>query len=43
VEIREYLDLTLSVDHDIVDGAPLARFTNRFRGFIESADGLHDL
>ena len=22
IEIREYLDLTISIDHDVVDGAP---------------------
>ena len=27
IEVREYLNLTLSFDHDIVDGAPAARFT----------------
>ena len=26
VEIREYLSVTLSFDHDILDGAPAARF-----------------
>ena len=27
---REHLCLTVSFDHDIVDGAPAARFTSRF-------------
>jgi pyruvate/2-oxoglutarate dehydrogenase complex dihydrolipoamide acyltransferase (E2) component len=36
IEIREYLCLTVSVDHDIVDGAPLARFCERLRRRIES-------
>jgi hypothetical protein len=40
IEIREYLDLTVSIDHDIVDGAPAARFANTFRELIESAYGL---
>ncbi len=40
IEIREYLDLTLSVDHDIVDGAPAARFANTFRTLMESGYGL---
>jgi pyruvate/2-oxoglutarate dehydrogenase complex dihydrolipoamide acyltransferase (E2) component len=40
IEIREYLDLTLSVDHDIVDGAPAARFANTFRKLVESGCGL---
>ncbi len=38
--IREYLSLTISFDHTIVDGAPAARFTQRFKELIESAYGL---
>ncbi len=41
IEIREYLDVTISLDHNIVDGAPAARFTQRLRELIESGDGLH--
>jgi pyruvate/2-oxoglutarate dehydrogenase complex dihydrolipoamide acyltransferase (E2) component len=37
---REMLALTLSFDHDVVDGAPAARFTERLRRLLESADGL---
>lgn len=40
IEIREYLQLTVSVDHDIVDGAPAARFARRLRELIESAHGI---
>jgi len=40
IEIREYLDMTVSIDHDIVDGAPAARFVNQLRNLIESAYGL---
>ncbi len=39
-ETREYLSLTISFDHDIVDGAPAARFIGRFRKLIESGHGL---
>jgi pyruvate/2-oxoglutarate dehydrogenase complex dihydrolipoamide acyltransferase (E2) component len=39
-EIRDYLSLTVSVDHNMVDGAPAARFTERFRELIESGYGL---
>ena len=39
-EPREFLCLTISVDHDIVDGAPAARFVNRFRELIENSFGL---
>jgi len=37
---REYLCVTLSLDHDIVDGAPAARFAGRFKELVESAGGL---
>jgi hypothetical protein len=40
---RDYLSLTLTVDHDIVDGAPAARFTERLKELIESGYGLDDL
>jgi pyruvate/2-oxoglutarate dehydrogenase complex dihydrolipoamide acyltransferase (E2) component len=40
---REYLSLTISVDHDIVDGAPAARFTRRLKELIESGYGLDGL
>jgi hypothetical protein len=40
IEIREYLSLTVSFDHDIVDGAPAARFTERFKDLIEKGYGL---
>ena len=40
IEIREYLDMTVSVDHDIVDGAPAARFVNQLRGLVERGYGL---
>jgi len=32
IEPREYLHVTLSFDHDIIDGAPAARFAGRLRG-----------
>ena len=43
IESREYLSLTISVDHDIVDGAPAARFTRSLKELIESGYGLDDL
>jgi pyruvate/2-oxoglutarate dehydrogenase complex dihydrolipoamide acyltransferase (E2) component len=35
VTIREYLCLTLTFDHDVVDGAPAARFAARLKELIE--------
>jgi len=40
IALREYLSLTLSFDHSIVDGAPAARFTGRLKDLIESGYGL---
>jgi pyruvate/2-oxoglutarate dehydrogenase complex dihydrolipoamide acyltransferase (E2) component len=37
VAIREVLDLTLVIDHNVVDGAPAARFAAEFRDLLESA------
>ena len=42
IAIREYLSLTISFDHDIIDGAPAARFTQRLKELIESGYGLLD-
>ena len=36
IEPREFLSLTLSIDHEIVEGAPAARFTNRLKELLES-------
>jgi pyruvate/2-oxoglutarate dehydrogenase complex dihydrolipoamide acyltransferase (E2) component len=43
IALREYLSLTISFDHELVDGAPAARFTRRLQELIESGYGLDDL
>ena len=40
IEIREILHLTLLFDHDVVDGAPAARFAARLIDNMEKARGL---
>lgn len=40
VEPREMLSLTVVFDHDVVDGAPAARFVRRLVELIESGYGL---
>ena len=40
IEPREVLNLTVLFDHDVVDGAPAARFTSRLMELIESGYGL---
>jgi pyruvate/2-oxoglutarate dehydrogenase complex dihydrolipoamide acyltransferase (E2) component len=42
IVMRDYLSLTISFDHDIIDGAPAARFTERLKDLIESGYGLPD-
>jgi pyruvate/2-oxoglutarate dehydrogenase complex dihydrolipoamide acyltransferase (E2) component len=37
---RECLCVTLSFDHDVIDGAPAARFISRFRQLVESGYDL---
>lgn len=37
---REYLCLTISFDHNIVDGAPAARFVSCFKELVESGTGI---
>ncbi len=40
IAIREYLCMTLSFDHDSIDGAPAARFVQRLKELIEGGYGL---
>lgn len=40
IEVREFLYATILFDHDIVDGAPAARFLTRLKELIESGFGL---
>jgi pyruvate/2-oxoglutarate dehydrogenase complex dihydrolipoamide acyltransferase (E2) component len=42
VEPRYVLDLTVSFDHDVVDGAPAARFVKRLVELIEKGYGLEE-
>jgi pyruvate/2-oxoglutarate dehydrogenase complex dihydrolipoamide acyltransferase (E2) component len=42
IEIRDYLNMTINFDHDMIDGAPAARFTQQLIDLIESGYGLDD-
>jgi len=42
VVIREILNMTVLIDHDVMDGAPMARFIARLSKNIGSALGLED-
>jgi pyruvate/2-oxoglutarate dehydrogenase complex dihydrolipoamide acyltransferase (E2) component len=37
---REYIQLNLSANHDVIDGAPLMRFIERFRKVLEEGRAL---
>jgi pyruvate/2-oxoglutarate dehydrogenase complex dihydrolipoamide acyltransferase (E2) component len=40
---RKLYNLTVSFDHDIVDGAPATRFVHRLVELIESGCGLDEM
>ncbi len=40
IVIREHLCLTVMLDHDVIDGAPAARFVSRLSALLEGAHGL---
>ena len=42
IKIRDYLSMTINFDHDMIDGAPAARFTQQLIDLIESGYGLPD-
>jgi len=41
-EPRKVLHVTVSFDHDVVDGAPAARFVQRFADLVEECHGLDE-
>jgi len=43
IEKREYLSLTVTLDHDVVDGAPATRFVSRLVELLEEGYGLSSL
>lgn len=43
LENRQYLCVTISVDHDLVDGAPAARFAQNLKELIEGRKGFEAL
>jgi pyruvate/2-oxoglutarate dehydrogenase complex dihydrolipoamide acyltransferase (E2) component len=42
IEMRDVLDLTITIDHNVVDGAPAARFGAELRRLIEGAELLRE-
>jgi len=41
IKIREILNMTILVDHDVIDGAPMVRFLNDLTKYIENGDGIN--
>ncbi|MEM4258736.1 MAG: 2-oxo acid dehydrogenase subunit E2 [Candidatus Thermoplasmatota archaeon] len=40
IMVREYLYVSITFDHDIVDGGPMVRFAEQFKALLESGFGL---
>lgn len=40
IKAREVLNLTILMDHDVIDGAPMARFVSHLSHLMETASGL---
>jgi pyruvate/2-oxoglutarate dehydrogenase complex dihydrolipoamide acyltransferase (E2) component len=40
IEIREFLEMTILIDHDVIDGAPAARFVAELAEMMENGFGL---
>ena len=40
IEIRKHLSMTVLFDHDVIDGAPAARFVQRLKELLETCYGL---
>jgi pyruvate/2-oxoglutarate dehydrogenase complex dihydrolipoamide acyltransferase (E2) component len=43
IKIRDYLCITVAVDHDIIDGAPGTRFLKRLHSMVEESYGLKEI
>jgi len=43
IRIREILNMTILIDHDIIDGAPMVRFLNDMTKYIESGELINSV
>lgn len=43
IRIREILNMTILVDHDVIDGAPMVRFLNDLTKYIESGESISSI
>ncbi len=42
IKIREILNMTILVDHDVIDGAPMVRFLNDLTNYIETGQEINN-
>ncbi len=42
IKVREVLNMTILLDHDVIDGAPMVRFVNELVNRIEKGTGLEE-
>jgi pyruvate/2-oxoglutarate dehydrogenase complex dihydrolipoamide acyltransferase (E2) component len=42
IKVREILNMTILMDHDVMDGAPMVRFMNELVRRIETGAGLEN-
>ena len=42
VRIREILNMTILVDHDVIDGAPMVRFLDDLTNYIETGKEINN-
>ena len=42
IRIREILNMTILVDHDVIDGAPMVRFLNDLTKCIENGELINE-
>jgi len=41
IKIRDILNMTILIDHDVIDGAPMVRFLNDLTKAIENGEGIN--
>ncbi|OQB58145.1 MAG: Dihydrolipoyllysine-residue acetyltransferase component of pyruvate dehydrogenase complex [Bacteroidetes bacterium ADurb.Bin145] len=42
IKIREILNMTILVDHDVIDGAPMVRFLNDLTNYLETGKEINN-
>jgi pyruvate/2-oxoglutarate dehydrogenase complex dihydrolipoamide acyltransferase (E2) component len=43
IKVREILNMTILVDHDVIDGAPMVRFLNDLTNYIETGKEIYNI